>query len=83
MKRRFSYADFDEIEKIRVYLEYHPEVLTKELMEKVADRFLNYLTVRKKIKEMWPDLCRQNMKLIDIIPNDYEEIKKLYKDRRP
>ena len=84
MKRLgLKYGNFDEMEKIRIYLEYHPEVFTEDFMELLADRYLNYLTVRKRIKEMWPELCRQNINNFNIIPNDYEKIKeKVFKDRK-
>ena len=83
MKRLgLKYGNFDEMEKIRIYLEYHPEVFTEDFMELLADRYLNYLTVRKRIKEMWPELCRQNINNFNIIPNDYEKIKeKVFKNR--
>ncbi|WP_028902733.1 hypothetical protein [Prevotella sp. P6B4] len=85
MKRLgLKYGNFDEMEKIRIYLEYHPEVFTEDFMELLADRYLNYLTVRKRIKEMWPELCRQNINNFNIIPNDYEKIKeKVFKNRKP
>ena len=83
-KLGLQYGNFDEMEKIRIYLEYHPEVFTEEFMELLAKRYLNYLTVRKRIKEMWPELCRKNINKISIIPNDYEKIKeKVFKDRKP
>jgi hypothetical protein len=84
MKRLgLKYGNFDEMEKIRIYLEYHPEVFTEDFMELLADRYLNYLTVRKRIKEMWPELCRQNINNFNIIPNDYEKIKeKVFKNRK-
>jgi replicative superfamily II helicase len=83
MKRLgLKYGNFDEMEKIRIYLEYHPEVFTEEFMELLANRYLNYLTVRKRIKEMWPELCRKKINKINIIPNDYEKIKeKVLKNR--
>lgn len=82
-KLGLKYGKFDDMEKMRIYLEYHPEVFTEEFMELLADRYLNYLKVRKKIKEMWPQLCRENIDNIDIIPNDYEEIKEeIFKDRK-
>ena len=85
MKRLgLKYGNFDEMEKIRIYLEYHPEVFTEDFMELLADRYLNYLTVRKRIKEMWPELCRHNINNFNIIPNDYEKIKeKVFKNRKP
>ena len=83
-KLGLEYGNFDEMEKIRIYLEYHPEVFTEELMELLAKRYLNYLTVRKKIKEMWPELCRKNKDNFNIIPNDYEKIQeKVFKNRKP
>ena len=83
MKIMPKYGTFDDLEKIRIYLEYHPEVFTEELMQQLAERYLNYLTVRKKIKEMWPILCQENIDNINIIPTDYEEVKELFnKDRK-
>ena len=82
-KLGLEYGNFDEMEKIRIYLEYHPEVFTEEFMQLLANRYLNYLTVRKRIKEMWPELCRKNINKFNIIPNDYEKIKeKVFKDRK-
>lgn len=81
-KLGLQYGNFDEMEKMRIYLEYHPEVFTEEFMELLANRYLNYLTVRKKIKEMWPELCRKNKDNFTLIPNDYERIKeKVFKNR--
>ena len=83
-KLGLEYGNFDEMEKIRIYLEYHPEVFTEEFMELLANRYLNYLTVRKRIKEMWPELCRENINKISIIPNNYDKIKeKVFKNRKP
>ena len=81
-KLGLQYGNFDEMEKIRIYLEYHPEVFTEEFMELLAKRYLNYLTVRKRIKEMWLELCRKNKNNFNIIPNDYEKIKEnVFKNR--
>ena len=83
-KLGLEYGNFDEMEKIRIYLEYHPEVFTEEFMQLLANRYLNYLTVRKRIKEMWPELCRENINKISIIPNNYDKIKeKVFKNRKP
>ena len=68
-KLGLKYGKFDEIEKIRIYLEYHPEVFTEEFMQLLANRYLNYLTVRKRIKEMWPELCRKNINKFNINRN--------------
>lgn len=81
-KLGLKYGKFDEMEKIRIYLEYHPEVFTEEFMQLLANRYLNYLTVRKKIKEMWPELCRKNINKFNIIPNDYDKIQeKVFKNQ--
>ena len=83
MKIMPKYGTFNDLEKIRIYLEYHPEVFTEEFMQQLANRYLNYLTVRKKIKEMWPILCQENKDNFNIIPTDYEEVKELFnKDRK-
>lgn len=83
-KLGLQYGNFDEMEKIRIYLEYHPEVFTEEFMELLAKRYLNYLTVRKRIKEMWVELCRMNINKFNIIPNDYDKIQeKVFKNRKP
>lgn len=83
-KLGLKYGKFDEMEKIRIYLEYHPEVFTEEFMQLLANRYLNYLTVRKRIKEMWVELCRKNINNFNIIPNDYDKIQeKVFKNRKP
>ena len=80
-KLGLEYGKLNDLEKIRIYLEYHQEVFNPEFMELLADRYLNYLTVRKKIKEMWPQLCRENINNFTIIPCDYETIKeKIFKN---
>ena len=73
-KIEFEYANFNELEKIRVYLELHPEVFTEEFMEELADRFLNYNNVRKKIKELYPRILKADLDVINIIPSDYEKV---------
>ena len=75
MKRKYEYGDFNELEKIRIYLEYHPEVFTNDFMEELADRFLNYNNVRKKIKELYPMIARADIAdNINLIPDDYEQV---------
>ena len=75
----FEYANFDELEKIRYYMEYHKEeVFTPEFMKLLADRFLNYNTVRERIKKLYPSIIRELVQnnIIDIIPNETEYTKK-------
>ena len=69
-------GDFNELEKIRIYMEYHKdEVFTEELMNELADKFLNYHYVRTKIKELYPRIIKADIKdNINIIPDTYEEL---------
>ena len=80
MKRKtIEYANFNELEKIRYYMEYHKEeVFTPEFMKLLADRFLNYNTVRNRIKMLYASIVRELIEnnIIDIIPNEKELEKK-------
>lgn len=74
-----EYANFNELEKIRYYMEYHKEeVFTPEFMKLLADRFLNYNTVRERIKKLYPSIVMELVQnnIIDIIPNETEYTKK-------
>lgn len=75
MKKRnkVTYADFNKLEKIRVYMEHHKEeVFTPEFMKVLADRYLNYNTVRERIKKLYPSIVKELLKnnVINIIPNE-------------
>ena len=75
MKKRnkVTYADFNKLEKIRVYMEHHKEeVFTPEFMKILADRYLNYNTVRERIKKLYPSIVKELLKnnVINIIPNE-------------
>ncbi len=75
----FEYANFDESEKIRYYMEYHKEeVFTPEFMKLLADRFLNYNTVRERIKKLYPSIVMELIEnnTIDIFPNEETEYTK-------
>ena len=77
MKKRnkVTYADFNKLEKIRVYMEHHKEeVFTPEFMKLLADRYLNYFTVRNRIKKLYPTIVRKLIEnnVINIIPNEKE-----------
>lgn len=80
MKMKFEKGYFDELEKIRIYMEYHPEVFTADLMEYLADTYLNYNTVRNRIKTLYPSIVSDLVKnkQIHVIPDDYE---KLFKEK--
>jgi len=78
-RKKITYADFDRLEKIRVYIEHHKEeVFTPEFMKILADRYLNYFTVRNRIKKLYPTIVRELIKnnTISIIPNEKELEKK-------
>lgn len=80
--KKFKYAKFNDIDKIRFYLESHPEVFTDELMAYLAETYLNYHTVRTAIKEQYPYIVKELLdnNRIDIIPyyneKEYEKTKK-------
>lgn len=72
---KVTYADFDKLEKIRVYMEHHKEeVFTPEFMKILADRYLNYNTIRERIKKLYPTIVKELIKnnVINIIPNETE-----------
>ena len=77
--KKATKRDLSEVEKIRLYLDMHPEVFTDEFMEEVSRRFLNYNTVRKYIKDNWYKITEELIDNITIIPKDENEIKKLLK----
>ena len=84
-RKKIEYGNFDELEKIRYYMEYHKEeVFTPEFMKLLADRFLNYNTVRKRIKKLYPSIVRELVKnnKINVIPNEKELEKKGQEQRR-
>ena len=57
-------TSFTKNERIRIYLEHHPEVFTDDFMEELADRFLNCNTIRNTFKTIYPAILTN-----DIIPN--------------
>ena len=60
-------------------MEYHKkEVFTPEFMKILADRYLNYYTVRNRIKKLYPTIVRELIKnnTISIIPDEKELEKK-------
>jgi len=72
-KNNVTYADFNRLEKIRVYMENHKEeVFTPEFMKILADRYLNYNTVRERIKKLYPTIVKELIKnnVINVIPNE-------------
>ena len=50
------------------------EVFTPEFMKILADRYLNYNTVRERIKKLYPTIVKELLKnnTINIIPNETE-----------
>ncbi len=81
MKRRtFEYGNFDDLEKIRVYMELYPErVFTNDFMEELSSKFLNYHTIRKMIKDIWYEVTNELINNVNIIPNYYEELEGIFK----
>lgn len=50
------------------------EVFTPEFMKVLADRYLNYNTVRERIKKLYPTIVKELIKnnVINVIPNETE-----------
>lgn len=63
-------AKLDKTKRIRIYLEKHPEVFTEEFCEYLADRFLNVNTIRKTIKEEYPQWVKKNINDFYVIPEE-------------
>ncbi len=57
-------------------MEHHKdEVFTEELMNELADKFLNYHYVRTKIKELYPRIIKTDiMNNVNLIPDNDEEV---------
>ena len=70
-----SLNDLSRTEKIRLYLNDHPEVLTEKLMAWVASYFMNYGYIRLKIKELYPQIIHENIMKDNfvVIPDNYEQ----------
>lgn len=70
-----SLNDLSRTEKIRLYLNDHPEVLTEKLMAWVASYFLNYGYIRMRIKELYPEIIHKNIMNNNFvrIPDHYDE----------
>ena len=73
-----SLNDLSRTEKIRLYLNDHPEVLTEKLMAWVASYFLNYGYIRMRIKELYPEIIHKNIMNNNFvrIPDHYNEQEK-------
>ena len=70
-----SLNDLSRTEKIRLYLNDHPECLTEKLMAWVASYYMNYGYIRMRIKELYPQIVHENIMKNNfvIIPERYEE----------
>ena len=59
---RKSFDELDDMQKMSLYLHNHKEVLTQELMEEVAEKYMNYAYIRKRIKQLYPQVVMTNLK---------------------
>ena len=68
-------ARLDRYKKIKQYLDYHPEVLTEDFCEMIADRFLNVNTIRKAIRQEYSKYIIENRNNFYLVPeyNEQEE----------
>ena len=76
MKIRMERMSFEELgrkEKICLYLKDHPEVLTQELMDEVATRYMNIGYIRKAIKNIYSQFVLENVTNNNfiIVPDHY------------
>lgn len=68
-----SFEELGRKEKICLYLKDHPEVLTQELMDKVATRYMNIGYIRKTIKKIYSKFVLENLTNNNfiIVPDHY------------
>lgn len=70
---RLSFDDLGKKQKICLYLKDHPEVLTQELMDEVATRYMNIGYIRKAIKNIYSQFVLENVTNNNfiIVPDHY------------
>jgi len=70
---RMSFKELGRKEKICLYLKDHPEVLTQELMNEVATRYMNIGYIRKAIKNIYSQFVLENVTNNNfiIVPDHY------------
>ena len=70
---RMSFKELGRKEKICLYLKNHPEVLTQELMDEVATRYMNIGYIRKAIKKIYSQFVLENLtnNYFIIVPDHY------------
>lgn len=68
-------SELSQSEKVRLYLNDHPEYLTEKLMSWVASYYLNYGYIRMRIKELYPEIIHKNIMMNNFvrIPDHYNE----------
>lgn len=68
-----SFKELGRKEKICLYLKDHPEVLTQELMNEVATRYMNIGYIRKAIKNIYSQFVLENVTNNNfiIVPDHY------------
>ena len=70
-----SFHKLSKTEKIRLYLNDHPECLTENLMAWVASYYMNYGYIRMRIKELYPQIVQENLMNNNFVvtPDHYEQ----------
>ena len=70
---RMSFEELGRKEKICLYLKDHPEVLTQELMDEVATRYMNIGYIRKAIQRIYSQFILENLTNNNfiIVPDHY------------
>jgi hypothetical protein len=70
---KMSFDNLGRKEKICLYLKDHPEVLTQELMDEVATRYMSCGYIRKAIKNIYSQFVLENVSNNNfiIVPDHY------------
>ena len=70
-----SLNELSKTEKIRLFLNDHPEYLTEKLMTWVASYYMNYGYIRMRIKELYPQIVKENLMNNNFVvtPDHYEQ----------
>ena len=72
---RMSFSLLSKNEQIALYLHDNPKALSQELMLYIATHYMNIGYIRKRIKELYPKIVKNNIQDNNfvIIPSHYEE----------
>ena len=75
--QRMSFNQLSKNEQIALYLHDNPEALSQELMLYIATHYMNIGYIRKRIKELYPKIVKNNIQDNNfvLIPEHYVQNK--------